>query len=461
MNKNVRIKVKTPVGVTKSEEVGDLVAQGTVEAVVISGVSIDNGVNDAFVDSDGEVEYFGVKLHPTLFMDDIGRMAETVESAQDGNKRMEDLLESKCLNFNLSKSNYIIMGKSKQKKKLRDELEKNPLTLCNEPMSEVTSLKYLGDFLGSTLESSVHQTVLKRVGIVKKSIHDIRAIIEDQRASSVGGFNVAIQIWESAILPMFLNNAEAWFQISKKTVKILDDTFNTFYRCMFRIGTGCPKVNFYWQCATLTPMNHILQKKLMFIYHLANLPISSLAKNVFELQLDNTCGIVAENAEHLNALNFSVNRFQSKAIWRKIVRNYVLNRNKAQLLESMKKYKKINYDECVQEEFRRKPYFYEMTLDQIRTRFRISSQMLQSVKANFASKYRHKSLACESCRGTDRQTDSLTPRPENEPIDSQTHLLTSCPAFDDLREQYDTQSDLGLVNFFRAVIDRRIEMGEY
>ena len=353
------------------------------------------------------------------------------------------------------------MGKRKQKKKLKEELNKNPLTLCNEPMLEVTCLKYLGDFLGSTLEASVHQTVLKRVGIVKKSIQDIRAIIEDKRANSVGGFNVAIQIWESAILPMYLNNAETWFNISKKTVKILEDTFNTFYRCMFRIGTGCPKVNFYWQCATMTPMNHILQKKLMFIHHLANLPIDSLARNLFDLQEANTIRIVAENAEHLNALNFQINRFQSKAVWRKSVKKYVIARNKAELLESMKKYKKLSYNECAQEDFERKSYFYEMSLEQIRLKFRISSQMVQSVKSNFANKYRHRSLKCESCRGTNRQTDSLTPPPEDEPIDSQTHLLTSCPAFDDLREQHDTQSDLGLVNFFRAVIDRRIEMGEY
>ena len=35
---------------------------------------------------------------------------------------------------------------------------------------------------------------------------------------------------------------------------------------------------------TLMPVNIILQKKLMFIFHIANIPEQSLAREVFELQ---------------------------------------------------------------------------------------------------------------------------------------------------------------------------------
>ena len=52
MNKSVKIRVKTPVGVTRSEEVGETVTQGSVEAAPLSAVSIDRGVNVAFEDSE-------------------------------------------------------------------------------------------------------------------------------------------------------------------------------------------------------------------------------------------------------------------------------------------------------------------------------------------------------------------------------------------------------------------------
>ena len=295
-------------------------------------------------------------------------------------------------------------------------------------MQEVKSLKYFGDKLCSTPEESVHQTVLGRIGIAKRAIFEIRAVIEDKRAKQVGGFNIALEIWDAAIIPMLLNNAESWTSISKRTHKVLDDLFNLFYRTMFRIGYGCPKVNFYWQCATLTVDSYILQKKLLFIFHLANLPRNSLAFEVFTIQeTESLGGLLSENEEHLEKLNFSSTRNMNKWQFRKLVKNYIVQRQKESLLQSMKSYKKISYDKCSMEEFERKSYFYEMNLNQIRDRFRISSSMVD-VRANFPNKYRHESLDCPSCRETNKQTDSQSVGP----IHSQSHLLESCPAFSDL-----------------------------
>ena len=46
-------------------------------------------------------------------------------------------------------------------------------------------------------------------------------------------------------------------------------------------------------------------------------------------------------------------------------------------------------------------------------------------------------------------------------IESQSHFLEICPVFSDLRSEYDTDSDLGLIEFYRAVVARRIEDDEY
>ena len=180
-----------------------------------------------------------------------------------------------------------------------------------------------------------------------------------------------------------------------------------------------------------------------------------LGREVFEIQSRNALpGLILQNEEHLmNKLNFQVNRSMSKYQWRKLVNQYVRNRNKEQLLQSMKEYKKVDFNQCVNEEFKRKDYFYDLNLDQTRTRFRISSQMLETVRSNFSNKYKYSSLGCQSCKGIINQNNDS----HDEPIDSQSHLLTSCLAFSDLRDQFDTESDLGLVNFFTAVIKRRLE----
>ena len=91
-------------------------------------------------------------------MDDILRMAETIESAQNGNVRMESIMKMKLLEFNQEKSCFIVMGNRKARKKFPKN--QKIITLCGEPMLETRALKYLGDFLCSTLEESVHYEYL-------------------------------------------------------------------------------------------------------------------------------------------------------------------------------------------------------------------------------------------------------------------------------------------------------------
>ena len=119
----------------------------------------------------------------------------------------------------------------------------------------------------------------------------------------------------------------------------------------------------------------------------------------------------------------------------------------------MRNYKKLNYDECVRETFERKSYFFELDLEGVRTKFRIINQMLETVRGNFPNKYRNSTLQCQSCKNipTDSQTENC---------DTQAHLLQVCPAFSDMRGQFDLNSDAGIIEFFKAVIAYRIEQGE-
>ena len=112
-------------------------------------------------------------------------------------------------------------------------------------MKEVEKLKFLGDIISHSPEESIHDTVLKRQGIVKQSIIEIRTLIEDRRASSIGGINLAFSLWETVVSSL-LYNSETWLRIPKKTMKVLKDIFNTFYSTIFRIGKGTPIIYYYW-----------------------------------------------------------------------------------------------------------------------------------------------------------------------------------------------------------------------
>ena len=96
MNKNTKIKVKTPVGISPSENIGGSLAQGSPEACIISSVNTDNGMDVAFQGSDGHAKYVDLKIPYEIYMDDINKLSENVAAAQDANNRIEDMLEKNC-----------------------------------------------------------------------------------------------------------------------------------------------------------------------------------------------------------------------------------------------------------------------------------------------------------------------------------------------------------------------------
>ena len=48
MNKNTKIRVQTPVGLTEECDTGEGVGEGTLEGALVSAVNLDSGVNDFF-----------------------------------------------------------------------------------------------------------------------------------------------------------------------------------------------------------------------------------------------------------------------------------------------------------------------------------------------------------------------------------------------------------------------------
>ena len=206
----------------------------------------------------------------------------------------------------------------------------------------------------------------------------------------------------------------------------------------------------------------ILERKLIFIHHLKNLPESSLARTIFEEQVRKPLGLYQEVKEHLACIR--VNDLQSVSKWqyKKAVKKYVMELNKTQLLDDIRKYKKLSYDNLSQETFERKPYFLNLSLESARMRFRVASKLVPTILANFASKYRRRgqSLACPSCSAPHHATSS-DGEERNQPLHSQSHILTDCAAVSDLRAECEPRDDFSLAEFFKKVVARNMEIEDF
>ena len=170
-------------------------------------------------------------------------------------------------------------------------------------MKEEEATKYLGDFITVSLEESIHETVTKRIGLARHSIYELRNIIEDTRAEKIGGINLAFEIFDSSIVSSLLLNCETWYHIQKKTIRVINSFISSFYNCIFRIGSGSPIANYYWQVASLLPVNIILQRQILFYFHLSCLPPGSLGRDFIDVQWEKSIeGLVSVTKEHVNKI---------------------------------------------------------------------------------------------------------------------------------------------------------------
>ena len=448
MNKDTKIRVRTAVGETEEKETGENIGQGTLEGANISAANIDYTVNKFFKTSRDELSYGSEKLQPMLFQDDISRLSTSVWGAQSGNNKMESVMETKLLDFNLDKSCLIIMGSKKRKAEIESQLKDNPLKLCGQDMTILQNEKYLGDMIcTSGLAGSVQATVMKRKGQFVTSIIETKAVIEDCRANIVGGITAGVDIWELAILPFLLNNCDTWTEISKSTTDELEDLQCMFYRYLLATPRTCPIPALLWETGGMLMEHRIAQKKLMFYYHLLHLPKTSLAHEVAAIQSDMSYpGLVMECNNLMEEYELTDIHTASKIQWKRAVKDAVSKQNKSSLLQKIQNgYKKLDYKTLREEKFETKEYLKSLNLPDARMKFALRSKMTKTVQMNYKGekKYIKNGWKCQDC----------------EIPDTQDHIVR-CPCYQQLRVGKDLTSDKDLVEYFRKVIQIREKSDE-
>ena len=295
-------------------------------------------------------------------------------------------------------------------------------------------------------------TVNKRSGLVKKAVYDIRSVVDDCRSQVVGGLKAGLQIWESAVIPMLLNNADTWQEISHRTIHKLEQLQLSFLRCLLGVGTGCPKPLLYSETGVMLMEFRILEKKLMFLHHLSNLPETSLAAEILKVQRDlGLPGIAHDCREFLCKFGLRDLSRYLKSQFKRIVKSKIceLNRNKIIEHTKSKNYKKVDIEKLVKDDFSLKKYFLNLNVSDARLRFKIASFMTPSVKMNFPSDnvFAKQLWACEGCTGD----SDVGIR------DTQHHIL-NCRAYVDFRKGKNFSSDTDLVDYFKLVLKKRSEV---
>ena len=240
-------------------------------------------MNDFFSESELDVLYDSLKILPSVFQDDLFRMCQDLASAQYGLDRFHCLAESKLLDYNLSKTFCIILGEKKAREKLEEEYLNNPPKLYGKEVKLVSQESYLGEQLGKNISESITLTIKKRLGLVKKSIVEIKSIVEDCRSQVTGSIKTGLLLWESCVIPFLTNNASTWLQMRQSDVNNLMKIENSFYHSLLAVK-NCPVMAFYWDLGALVFPLRILKEKLILYHHISCLPENSVSNQVLLIQ---------------------------------------------------------------------------------------------------------------------------------------------------------------------------------
>ena len=154
LNKDTRVIVWT-VGDTDKIDVNETVEQGSIKARVISSNSLGNGVEDYFETSDSDLHYGPIRLLPQSYQDDLFRFLEDPLAAELGNERFENLADSKCLQYNHSKSAIIVLGRKKEREKMEKMFEANPPLHYGKQMNIEKHGTWLGEEIGGSLSDCI------------------------------------------------------------------------------------------------------------------------------------------------------------------------------------------------------------------------------------------------------------------------------------------------------------------
>ena len=317
-------------------------------------------------------------------------------------------------------------------------------------MIKVKEAKYLGIWLSCSVSGSVAATVNHRLGLASRSIFEIKAVIEDSRADSLGSVEVGLTLWEQSVIPFLLFACETWNEIPNKTMKQLTNLNNRFLKSIMGVGKyGCPLPSLYLETGSWTIQNRILLKKVLFFHHLATLPTSSLGSECFQVQRRGLPGIVTECLELFKKWNIKNVESYSKWSWRRRMKSLLAKKNYEDILEWGREYKKINLESYDRQEFTMKEYLKTLNLKNARMIFRRNCGMIQTVRSNFKNDKRYKSekYLCPDCRHLEIPVSHV----------DQQDLLTTCEGNRDLREGLELSNLSQLAEYFRRVIDRRTQ----
>ena len=432
-NKNVNIAVRTPVGRTERKSISEVITQGDVIAPMFCSKQVDTFGQECL--DKGKYVYFyreEVPIPPLSMVDDLLCVSECGYKTTSLNAFVKFKTDSKKLQFGSKKCKKLHVGRQCEDFKCQNltvdvweeiEIYNNETgveeihdTLNGEQIIEDKSEeKYLGDVISTNGKNikNIKARVSKGKGIVNRILTILEGI-------PLGNFyfEVAILLRSSLLVSSVLCNAEAWYNLTKSELNLLETIDVLFLRNLLRAPKCTPTEMLYLELGCIPFSQLIMKRRILFLHYILNQDKNSLLHKFLEAQIRSKKkkDWIAQVQGDLDKLNMNPNldnlkemkKSQLKIILERSIKEFAFKELKVKK-ESHSKVRDLKHKTYEMQKYL-KPNGEKITQEEAKLIFKLRSKVTE-VKQNFRGKYEN--VECELCHEEETQAHIMTCRELN------------------------------------------------
>ena len=345
LNEETEIIVDTPLGKTGKKKVGEIVKQGTVLGPDLCCIETDqiNNIGENQNKSVGE-QVVGI----LVFVDDV-MSAGTAEDIRKAIRNFAEMEKIKKFTYGLKKTKYMVMKTGREKEESIEERVKEG------KVEKVDEYKYVGVMLSE--EGDLLHHLDYKLKKMKGQVAEMKSMASFY---NLGPLFVAVrlQLYEACIVMSILYNIEGWTNLSKNELQRLESIQLNALCTLLHLPKTSPYLALLNELGMWRMEERLMYRKIMLYHNVINSADSRLIKNmVAEQERERENGswyMGVENYLQLLNIKVEVVKGSSKDVLRKIVKEKIVNRMRAVMITSKRKFKKMRFLNC--ENFQLKNY---------------------------------------------------------------------------------------------------------
>ena len=297
-NRNVKVAIRTPYGMTERMSMKQIVMQGEIFGPLCCSVTIDT-IGKECIKEKKNLYYYKKKVAvpPLAMIDDLLCISKCGINSVKTNAFINAKSNIKKLQFGVSKCHKMHIGLPCTK--CPDLYVDNwKLVNTNEYFTNVENVKdeedgqikldtvehekYLGDII--TVNGKTNKNILARrskgIGIVNQVLTILEGTCYGPHV-----FQVSMLFRKSFLINSILTNAESWYGIKMEEIEILEQVDEMLLRKILEVGKSCPKEMLYLETGSRPIRFIIMSRRLMFLHYILNEEDNSLIKQVLQEQI--------------------------------------------------------------------------------------------------------------------------------------------------------------------------------